>query len=32
MYKSYENFAAASPGTLIQLVAKGARDVYLTGY
>lgn len=30
--KSQENFAAASPGSLIQLVAKGAQDIYLTGY
>ena len=30
--KSQEKFAATSPGTVIQLVAKGTQDVYLTGY
>jgi hypothetical protein len=29
--KAKENFGSASPGTLMQLVAKGAQDIYLTG-
>lgn len=29
--KLKENFAATSPGTLMQLVASGAQDIYLTG-
>lgn len=29
--KLQENFASTSPGTLMQLVATGAQDIYLTG-
>lgn len=29
--KVKENFAATSPATLMQLVATGAQDIYLTG-
>ena len=29
--KTREHFASSSPGALIQLVASGAQDVYLTG-
>lgn len=29
-FKVKENFASSSPGALIQLVASGAQDVYLT--
>ena len=31
LFKTKEGFASSSPGALMQLMANGAQDIYLTG-